>query len=316
MLLKPVVNVIFNLNRLFITLIFILFNFIAPRTAPAREPLEIVATIGQITDVVKTVGGDRARVHGLMGPGVDPHLYKAGESDVTRIGGADIIFYNGLHLEARMAELFEKMRHAGRKTVAVGEAVDKNFLLKNEAYPGQPDPHIWFDVTLWIKVAEHVAAVLSEHDPEHADYYLENKNRYVAELEALHHYVGRRANELPPKRRVLVSAHDAFRYFGRRYGFTVVGLQGVNTESEAGAKDVRDLADFIAANKIRAVFIESSVPERNIRAVQEAVSARGWEVKIGGELFSDAMGDQNSPEGTYTGMIKHNIDTIVDALKE
>lgn len=305
--LKPMINVIFST--------FILLS-IAPRTAPALEPLEVVATIGQITDVVKIVGGARARVHGLMGPGVDPHLYKAGESDVTRIGGADIIFYNGLHLEARMAELFAKIRQAGRKTVAVGAAVDKTFLLENENYPGQPDPHIWFDVTLWIKVAEHVAAILSEHDPDYAGYYLENKDRYTAELADLHHYVSRRANELPPDQRVLVTAHDAFRYFGRRYGFKVVGLQGISTESEAGAKDVRDLADFIAANKIRAVFIESSVPERNIRAVQEAVAARGWDVKIGGELFSDAMGNQDSPEGTYTGMIKHNIDTIVDALKD
>ncbi len=284
--------------------------------AIAQEPIRIVATIGQIKDVTQIVGGkDLVKVQGLMGAGVDPHLYKASESDVKKLSEADIIFYNGLFLEAKMEDIFEKMERV-KKTVPVGEAIPKGQLLDNINYPGHYDPHIWFDVTLWMEVVKRITETLSGWDPVHKTDYEERAERYLEELRILDAYVMNRARELPQDQRVLVTAHDAFRYFGRRYGFEVVGLQGISTESEAGTKDVMELADFIARRKIRAIFIESSVPERNIKAVREAVRSRGWEVVIGGELFSDAMGDEGTFKGTYRGMVTHNIDTIVNALKK
>jgi len=202
-----------------------------------------------------------------------------------------------------------------RKTVAVGEAVPVNRRLDSQNYEGHYDPHIWFDVTLWKLVTERIRDTLVEFDPSHAEDYRQNAGVVLADLDKLHNYVSTRSGELPEDQRVLVTAHDAFRYFGQAYGFEVVGLQGISTQAEAGAADVRRLADMITERRIRAVFIESSVPERNIRAVQDAVRSRGWDVKIGGELFSDAMGDAGTFEGTYVGMVTHNIDVIVNALK-
>ncbi len=281
----------------------------------AQEPIDVVTTIGQITDVVRKIGGERVSVQGLMGPGVDPHLYKARQSDVSRLAKADIIFYNGIHLEAKMADIFQKMSR-NKKIVAVGESIPKEILLGDLNYPDLHDPHIWFDVTIWIKVAEKIKETFIEHDPVYQKEYEERANLYIEELRKLHLYVQNKSQELSKEERVLVTAHDAFRYFGRQYDFEVIGLQGISTEAQAGAKDVMDLADLISNRKIRAIFIESSVPERNIKAVQEAVKSRGWEVKIGGELFSDAMGDEGTIEGTYVGMITKNINTIVNALQE
>lgn len=283
--------------------------------AEAGKPIKVVATIGQITDVVKIIGRERVHVQGLMGAGVDPHLYKASESDVTKLAEAAIIFHNGLFLEAKMEDMFERMKRS-KLIVPVGEAVPVDLRLGSIQYSGHYDPHIWFDVTLWMLVTDKIAQTLIEHDPSRKEEYLQRAQAYQKELQELHEYVLRRASELPESQRVLVTAHDAFRYFGKRYGFEVVGLQGISTESQAGTKDVMALADFITQRKIQAIFIESSVPERNIRAVQDAVRARGWDVKIGGELFSDAMGSEGTFEGTYKGMVTHNIDTIVNALKE
>lgn len=280
----------------------------------AAGPIKVVATLGQIGDIVKIIGGDYLQVQGLMGAGVDPHLYKAGESDVLKLSEAEIIFYNGINLEAKMAEIFKKMERV-TKTVALGEFISPELLLESAAYKGHYDPHIWFDVTLWRRVTEKIRDTLVEFDPDHAGEYLTRTETYLKELDQLHSYVRTRVLELPEDQRILVTAHDAFRYFGRQYGFKVVGLQGISTESQAGTQDVMALAEFIAENKIRAIFVESSVPERQIKAVQEAVQARGWDVVIGGELFSDAVGDQGTFEGTYIGMVTHNIDTIVKALK-
>jgi manganese/zinc/iron transport system substrate-binding protein len=272
-----------------------------------------VATTGMITDIVRNVGGERVEVTGLMGPGVDPHLYKASEGDVIRLASADIIFYNGLHLEAKMAEVFEKM--GGRiTTVAVSRAIDPARLLTPPEFEGAHDPHIWFDVTFWMSATETVRDALVELDPGSADLYRANAAGYLKELEALDAYVREQAARVPPEQRVLITAHDAFNYFGRAYGFDVRGLQGISTAAEAGAGDVQALAEFIATRRIPAIFIESSVPVRNVEAVQAAVRARGFEVVIGGELFSDAMGDWGTVEGTYIGMVRHNIDTIVGAL--
>jgi manganese/zinc/iron transport system substrate-binding protein len=281
----------------------------------SQRTIQVVTTIGMITDIVKNVGGERIHVIGLMGPGVDPHLYKASEGDVTRLAEADVVFYGGLHLEAKMAEVFERMQ--GRvTTVAVTDKIDRALLLAPPEFEGAYDPHVWFDVRFWMQAVESVRDTLAQVDPANAGRYESNTRAYLAELQALHEYVTARAASVPPEQRVLITAHDAFNYFGRAYGFEVRGLQGISTATEAGTADVQGLAAFIAERKIRAIFVESSVPQRTIEAVQAAVRARGFDVQIGGELFSDAMGNPGTPEGTYIGMVRHNIDTIVDALKQ
>lgn len=275
--------------------------------------LNIVTTIGQITDITREVGGDHVEVTGLMGPGTDPHLYVASASDVDKIQNADIIFYNGLFLEAQMEEILEQIGE-NKPAIPVTRDIDRDILLPSAQYEDEYDPHIWFDVTLWSEAVKTVRDVLVEQDPANAEDYNANAEAYLVRLQDLHQYVQDRAAELPAEQRVLVTAHDAFNYFGRAYGFEVLGLQGISTASEASTADVQDLADYIAENQIRAIFVESSVPVRNIEAVQAAVANRDWNVEIGGELFSDAMGDAGTPEGTYIGMVEHNIDTIVGAL--
>ena len=279
----------------------------------AQRPIRITTTVGMITDIVMIVGGDRVDVTGLMGPGVDPHLYKASESDVTALQEADVIFYNGLHLEAGMSGLFERMADT-RKVIAVTDTIDRNLLVAPSEFDGAYDPHVWFDVSLWMKAVEVVRDTLVDIDPDSKDLYMSNAEAYLAELKQLDNYVHEQAGRVPQEKRVLITAHDAFNYFGRAYGFDVRGLQGISTESEASTADVQQLADFIAKAQIPAIFVESSVPQRNVEALQMAVKARGWDVRIGGELFSDAMGSLDTPEGTYTGMVRHNIDTIVSAL--
>jgi manganese/zinc/iron transport system substrate-binding protein len=279
----------------------------------STRPVRVVATIGMIADVVENVGGERVEVTGLMGPGVDPHLYKATEGDVSSLSEADVIFFNGLHLEAKMGEVLERM---GRQTttVAVTDAIDESLLLSPAEFEGAHDPHVWFDVTMWMTVVEAMRDTLIEVDPESADLYAANAAAYLQELEELHAYVQEQTARVPEQQRVVITAHDAFNYFGQAYGFEVRGLQGISTATEAGTGDVQELASFIAENRIPAIFVESSVPVRNIEAVQAAVQAKGFDVGIGGELFSDAMGDAGTEEGTYIGMVRHNTDTIVSAL--
>lgn len=279
----------------------------------SRRPIRAVTTIGMISDIVRNVGGQRVQVIGLMGPGVDPHLYKATEGDVIRLLEADVVFYNGLHLEAKMGDVLERMRSRTR-TVAVTDCIDRSLLLAPPQFEGAYDPHVWFDVTLWMKAVECVRNTLIDMDPGSANLYRANAQAHLAQLADLHAYVQAQAARLPPEQRVLITAHDAFNYFGRAYGFEVRGLQGISTATEAGTADVQHLADFIAQRKIRAIFVESSVSPRTIEAVQAAVQARGFNVRIGGQLFSDAMGNPGTPEGTYIGMVRHNIDTIVRAL--
>ncbi|NQY73443.1 MAG: zinc ABC transporter substrate-binding protein [Candidatus Margulisbacteria bacterium] len=294
---------------------FILFMTLSGCQSGSTDPRpKIVCTIGMIADIVKNVGGEHIVVTGLMGPGVDPHLYKAKKSDINSLSQADIIFYNGLHLEAKLTDVFEKMQRR-KTTVAITDYYPKSDLLSSIQYPDQHDPHVWFDVQIWQTAVKVVRDTLSEKYPAHKADFQKNAALYQKELAALHTYILDKVQETPIKQRVLVTAHDAFRYFGRAYGFTVKGLQGISTASEAGTKDIQDLADFIAKEKIKAIFVESSIPVRNIKAVQEAVASRGWNVKIGGELFSDAMGTEGTHEGTYIGMVKHNVDTIVNALR-
>jgi manganese/zinc/iron transport system substrate-binding protein len=283
-----------------------------PEPADEEGRLTVVTTVGMIADVVKNVGGERVRVVGLMGPGVDPHLYKASEGDVRRLYRADVVFYGGLHLEARMAEVLEEM--GGRtRVVAVTDSIPRDSLLRTPQFATY-DPHVWFDVRLWSMTLDPIARALGEADPAHATEYRANAERYRRELQQLDAYVARQARRLPAERRVLITAHDAFSYFGRRYGFQVRGLQGISTAAEAGTADVHALAEFITRRRIPAIFVESSIAPRTIEAVREAVQAQGFDVQIGGSLYSDALGNEGTPAGTYAGMVRSNIDTLVRAL--
>jgi len=281
----------------------------------SSRKLNVVATTAMIADAVKNVGGERVKVSALMGPGVDPHLYKASEGDVTLMAQADIIFFNGLHLEAKMGDIIEKIQ-GGITTSAVSDGIEKSELIELEGFSGSYDPHIWFDVKLWAKAVEKIRDVLIFVDPDNSLIYTTNTKNYIRDLDDLHNYVITKTQLIPEEKRVLVTAHDAFGYFGKRYGFTVKGLQGISTVTEAGAADVRGLADFIAQSKIPAIFVETSVAHRNIEALQAAVRSRGFDVKIGGQLYSDSMGAQGTSDGTYTGMVRHNIDTISEALAQ
>ncbi len=279
----------------------------------SQKPIRVVTTIGMITDIVQNIGGDRVNATGLMGPGIDPHLYKASEGDVARLAGADLIFYNGLHLEGKMAGVLERMQDQV-KTVAVTQDIDREILLAPPEFEGAYDPHVWFNVTLWMKAVQRIRDTLIEVNKSSAALYQTNTEDYLAKLEELHNYVTQQAERIPSDRRVLVTAHDAFNYFGRAYGFEVRGLQGISTATEAGTADVQALVRFIVERRIPAMFVETSVPRQSIEAVQAAVKAKGFAVEIGGQLFSDAMGATGTPEGTYIGMVRHNIDTIVASL--
>ena len=274
--------------------------------------LDVVTTTGMIGDLVENIGGKHVEVTSLMGPGVDPHLYKATQGDVKTLDSADMIFYNGLHLEGKMTDIFEMMSK-DKPTIAVTEDFKENQLRKVGA--AEHDPHVWFDVKLWIVAAEAVKKELIAKDPDHEAEYRENYEEYVLQLEELDKYVHEEINKVPEDQRVLVTAHDAFGYYGQSYGLDVRGLQGINTLSEYGSKDVTDMRNYLVENKIKAIFIESSVPRKAIEAVIQGAGKQGHKVKIGGELFSDAMGERGTEEGTYIGMVRHNTDTIVRALK-
>jgi manganese/zinc/iron transport system substrate-binding protein len=266
-----------------------------------------------VGDVVRRVGGDEVRVTQLMGEGVDPHLYSPNPDDISKLRGAEMIFYSGLHLEGKMVEIFERMA-ARKPTVAVAEKVDKARLIK--IGPHYYDPHIWFDVSLWSETIAAVEDALAEHDPQHADDYHTRADEYRRELAALHEECRKALENVPKERRVLVTAHDAFSYFGRAYDIEVRAIQGVSTDTEAGLKEINALVDFLVARKIKAVFAETSVNDRNMRALVEGCKERGHDVAIADEqLFSDAMGKPGTTEGTYPGMVRHNVKTIVEALK-
>jgi manganese/zinc/iron transport system substrate-binding protein len=281
--------------------------------------LRIVATTGMIGDAASRIAGEHAVVEALMGPGVDPHLYKASESDVRRLSEADLIFYQGLHLEGRMVDILGKIGRT-RPVLAVGETLPETELLGFSPV-GMPvgtygafDPHLWFDVELWSRLLDPIAEKLAELQPEFAAEFRANADAYEEELLQLDAWVKQRFDELPEDRRVLVTAHDAFSYLGRRYGIEVIGIQGISTVAEAGLKDLDRVVDIVVERKIPAVFIESSVSPRSIEALQRACQNRGHDVAIGGQLYSDAMGAADSDAGTYPGMVRANINTIVDAL--
>jgi manganese/zinc/iron transport system substrate-binding protein len=278
-----------------------------------NEKVEVTTTTGQVADVVKNIGGDKVEVTSLMGPGVDPHLYQASQGDIKKLHDSDIIFYSGLHLEGKMGEIFEKMSN-DKPTVAVADSIPEDMLLSANS-ANTHDPHVWFDIQAWIHVVDEVEKELTKLSPDNEPLFKENAANYKKELMEMDQYAKEQINTIPKESRVLVTAHDAFKYFGHAYGLEVMGLQGLSTDSEYGLKDVQALVDLLVERNIKAVFIESSISEKSINAVVEGAKEQNHEVIIGGELFSDAMGEEGTEEGTYTGMFKHNVDTIVSSLK-
>lgn len=285
----------------------------AAGSAGAQEKLGIVATTGMIADAVKQVGGDRVAVTALMGPGVDPHTYRQTRSDIAAMTKARAVFWHGLYLEAQLEDFLRDL--GKRKTVvALAESLPKERLLSNKDYPGRFDPHVWMDPRLWKSVVLAARDALTALDPAGAETFKANAERHLGEIDALAAYADTAFASVPEGSRTLVTAHDAFGYFGKAYGYEVLGIQGISTESEAGLKQIEQLVETIVSRQIGAIFVESSVSDRNVRALIEGAAAKGHSVVIGGELFSDAMGAPGTYEGSYIGMIDHNVTVITRAL--
>ncbi|PTX64132.1 manganese/zinc/iron transport system substrate-binding protein [Kordia periserrulae] len=301
----------------YIYILFLVSIVTSCTTATKKQngKLQIVTTTTMITDMVKNIGGDVVEVKGLMGSGVDPHLYKASEGDVSKLFNADVIIYNGLHLEGKLEDVFEKMRKQQKQTIAVANAIDKSGLIGSEYFASSYDPHIWFHIGYWKQATQFVIDELKKIDAKNAATFEKNGQVYLAKLDTLAAEISDEITVLPIEKRILVTAHDAFNYFGKLHNFEVVGLQGLSTATEAGVQDVQKLATFIIENNVKAIFVESSVPKRTIEALQASVKASGHEVAIGGTLYSDALGDAGTKEGTYVGMYRYNVKTIVEALK-
>lgn len=297
---------------------FLLIAFLGcnSKKKPSGKDITIVTTTTMITDMVKNIVGDSIKVVGLMGAGVDPHTYKASEGDVNRLTKANFIFYNGLHLEGKMNEIFENLGRVGtKKTYALSDALEKNELRSSKDFVGNYDPHIWFSIPKWKKCASYVALRLEEEIPEKKAIFESNLAKYLSQIDSLSQVVQTKIDSLPKEKRKLVTAHDAFGYFGQDYDFQVVGLQGLSTATEAGTQNVIEVANYITENKIPAIFVESSISDRTMKALQQAVEAKGHSVKIGGTLYSDALGSPGTKDGTYVGMYMHNVNTLVNALQ-
>lgn len=286
----------------------------AARSGPRRYPYKAVCTVGMVTDIVRQVAGEKAQVSGIIGEGVDPHLYKPTRNDIAALQRADVVFYSGLMLEGKMADVLVKVASGGKPVFAVTQLIDEKYLLTPKEFQGHFDPHVWMDVAAWSRAVEAVAKALGEFDPPNRAFYEANAASYQAELAKLDEYAKRVMASVPESKRVLITAHDAFNYFGRAYGVEVRGIQGLSTESEAGIEDINRLVDLIVERDIRAVFVETSVAEKNVKALIEGAGSRGKTVRIGGSLFSDAMGPPGTYEGTYIGMIDHNATVIARAL--
>lgn len=285
----------------------------AGRALAETGPLAVVATTGMIADAASRIGGDAVTVRALMGPGVDPHAYRQTRTDIVALAKADLVLWHGLYLEAQMEDFLSQLA-ARQPVVAVAEALPPTSLIAHDDYADRKDPHVWMDPRIWALVVERVRDALTDALPGQAEAFAERTAAYLAEIEALGDYSDMALSTVPPEARVLVTAHDAFNYFGAAHDFEVLGIQGISTESEAGLVRIRDLVDVLVSRRIGAVFVETSVSDRNIRALIEGAAARGHTVRIGGELYSDAMGPPGTYEGTYLGMIDHNVTTIARAL--
>lgn len=287
---------------------------VSPQSVHAdAAKIKAVATTSMIADAVREIGGERVEVTALMGPGVDPHSYRQTRSDIVNLVRADAVFWNGLYLEAQLEEFFADLSRK-RKVFAVGEAVPPERLIAHETYKGRFDPHVWMDPGRWARVVEGVRDRLVEVSPDDKQLFEANAERYLKTIAAVGAYARKALETVSQGQRVLLTAHDAFNYFGDAFSFEVIGIQGISTESEAGLSRIREIVDQIVSRRIGAVFVETSVADRNVRAVIEGAAARGHTVVIGGELFSDAMGRPGTYEGTYVGMIDHNVTTITRAL--
>lgn len=302
-----------KIKTLYLILI-LLFGLSCQNPTENSERTKIVCTTGMIGDALKNLLPEKYDVVTLMGPGVDPHLYKATQGDLKALSSAHLIVYNGLHLEGKMGSLFEKLAKQ-KPIIAAAEGIDQQLLINNTDFQGAHDPHLWFDVNLWKKVVKHVEEELIITFPEDKIAIIEKGEYYQNQLSDLQNYLLEQLKGLDTSKRILVTAHDAFSYFGKAYAFQVKGLQGISTASEYGLRDVSNLVQFLTSNQVKAVFVESSVSDRSIKAVIEGCKANGHEVKIGGTLYSDAMGSADTKEGTYIGMVKHNMNTIIEALK-
>ncbi len=291
---------------------FLTLTLSAEKSLPSNYP--IVTTCTMVTDLVENVVGDKAKVIGLMKEGVDPHLYKPTRDDLVSLSKADVVFYSGLMLEGRMADSFARMGRNGVPCYAVTELLDEEYLLEPDDFDGHWDPHVWNDVKAWMSAANAVADALSELDPTNAETYNTNLEAYLLKLNALDQYAKKSIATIPEKSRVLITAHDAFNYFSRAYGISVKAAQGVTTESEAAISDIQTLVDFVVANKINAIFVENIASDRNLQAILEGAKKKGHICEIGGELYSDATGKAGTYEGTYEGMIDHNVTLITRKL--
>lgn len=279
----------------------------------AGKDLQVVATTAMIADAARHVGGDQVTVKALMGPGVDPHAYRQTRTDIVALTGADLVLWHGLYLEAQLEDFMRALAKK-RTVVAVGEAVPRDLLIRHDDYQDKYDPHVWMSPELWKHVVVKIRDVLIKARPQAEPTFRANAEAHLSELSKLAEYTNKALASVPSNSRVLLTAHDAFNYFGMAYGFEVVGIQGISTESEAGLRRISELVKLLVERRIKSVFVESSVSDRNVRALVEGAAAKGHRVAIGGELFSDAMGQPGTYEGTYVGMIDHNTTVISRAL--
>jgi manganese/zinc/iron transport system substrate-binding protein len=292
-----------------------LWHIFVPRSDNHHsDTLRVVCTTTMITEAVKRIGGEFVTVEGLMGPGIDPHLYRVRAQTVELLHNADIIFYHGLHLEGKMVDTLQALSKI-KRTVGVAEIIERDRLIESE-FKGIYDPHVWHDPALWKIISYHIADQLSQYDPDHAVEYQQNVAKYVKEIDELDEYIYNELSRLSDSQRIIVTAHDAFAYFGKRYCVRVVALQGMNTDAQISPKDVTHLARFICDHKIATIFVESSIPRRTMEAVFQAVEGYGWHITIGDELFSDALGDDEGHSGSYCGMMRHNCDALIRGLQQ
>jgi len=295
-------------------LLFIFYKQVLLQSTISNNKLNITCTTTMIADAIEQIAHDKINLNVLMGPGVDPHLYKPIEQDIIKIAAADIIFYNGLHLEARMTDLFEQM-NLDKTTIAVCKNIPTEMLITSPEQHNYYDPHIWFNPKIWSYAIETICETLQKHDQNNKNFYATNAKTYLQKINAMHEQTQKLMLSIPKEQRVLITAHDAFEYFAQAYHCKVVSLQGISTMSEAGTKDIQDLANFIVDHKIRAIFTETSIPPRALQAVQQNVQSKGFAVRIGCELYSDALGATGSKQATYTGMMEYNVNTIVHELR-
>lgn len=310
-------NFFFKKVSLFLGISYLLMvTSCSNETIKTSDKLRVVTTTTILADMVENLAGNKLEIKNLMGVGVDPHLYQASAGDLVSMQNADIVIYHGIHLEGKMGDIFSSLSNQGKKVISAGDGIDPSLLLEWEEDSSVYDPHVWFDISLWKKATQQVAKGLIEADPENKDFYEANLESYLSSLNDLEDYTFARLKELSPSQRVLVTAHDAFSYFARAYGFEVESLQGISTDSEAGTADIRLLADTIQKKGVKVVFLESSIPPRSMQALQASLASRNWFVEIGNELYSDSIGNKGTIGGSYIGAFKYNLDSIIDSLKK